>query len=63
VKAEEIGGEREGDFTDNSNVTNKSPSPFLNLSSTRKYEFPAPHKSYQFDELLGVASGSVGIRI
>ncbi len=56
-----IGGETEGDFTDNSNVTNKSPSPFLNMSSTRKYEFP--HKNYQFDELLGLASGSVGIRI
>jgi hypothetical protein len=56
-----IGGETEGDFTDNCNVTNKSSSPFLNLSSTRKYEFP--HKNYQFDELLGLASESVDIRI
>ncbi len=54
-------GEREGDFTDNFNVTNKSPSPFLNLSSTRKYEFP--HKNYQFDELLGLASAFVGMSI
>ncbi len=60
MKAEEIGGETEGDFMDNCNVMNKSP-PLLNLSSTRKYEFR--HKNYQFDELLGLASGSVDIRI